>query len=68
MFSDYDSFVLVQAIPGEDIPVGAVGVVLLVLDSGRRIYEVEFPDKCGISIGRKATYTISEEYMRAVDW
>ena len=63
MFREYDIFTLAKQIPGEDIPVGARGVVLMVFTEPRRAYEVEFVDANGRNLGSRATFTLNEEYM-----
>ena len=63
MFNEYDGFRLSQCLPSETIPVGTVGVVLMVFDGSRREYEVEFPDSEGGNRGTKPTFTIREEFM-----
>lgn len=64
MFKEHDIFRLAKQIPGEDIPTGTVGVVLMVLHHGKaHAYEVEFCDATGSNIGSKTTYTLTEDYL-----
>jgi hypothetical protein len=44
MLNEYDSVVLRKPLPGESVPVGAVGAVVLVHDVEKQAYEVEFFD------------------------
>ena len=66
MFHEYDCFILTKSIPGEEneIPVGEQGVVLMVYSYDPPAYEVEFVDKDGRNLGKKGTYTITENYMK----
>jgi hypothetical protein len=67
MFNEYETFVLVKNIPGETIEeVGSVGVVLIVHRAHPPVYEVEFCDSQGRSVGSKPTFTLSEDYMSRV--
>ena len=59
--SEYDVFVLNREIPG--VPVGTIGVVLMVLGGTPRSYEVEFPDNVGGNFGDEITYTLTEDFM-----
>lgn len=63
MFKEYDCFRLARPLPSQMIPVGAVGVILMVFDGAARQYEVEFPDGEGGSLGTSPTFTISEDFM-----
>lgn len=63
MFHEYETFRLKQPLPGETIPVGQCGVVLMLFDSSPREYEVEFPDDLGGNLGSSPTYTITEDFM-----
>ena len=63
MYNEYDCFRLSQCLPSESIPVGTVGVVLMVFNGSPREYEVEFPDDEGGNLGTKPTFTICEEFM-----
>ena len=66
MFEMYDCFILTKKIPGaeDEIPVGYVGVVLMVYSHDPPTYEVEFVDKDGGNLGKEGTYTITEDYMK----
>ncbi len=66
MFNEYDTFRLKKNLPDATIPIGALGVVLIVFDKPQIAYEVEFPDGKGGNIGLELTYTITEEFMDAV--
>jgi Domain of unknown function (DUF4926) len=63
MFNLYDIFRLRRPLPNEAIPVGSVGVVLMVFDGPHRAYKVEFPDGEGGNLGSTTTFTIDEEFM-----
>jgi hypothetical protein len=63
MFDAYDTFRLARMIPQQPIPVGSVGVVLMVFDGSIPEYEVEFPDGKGGNLGTRPTHTIREEFM-----
>ena len=62
-FEIYDGFRLTMALPDEEIPVGTVGVVLMIHDGPRRAYEVEFPDGRGGNLGSSPTFTLFEDSM-----
>jgi Domain of unknown function (DUF4926) len=66
MFSEYDCFRLCKPILGETIPVGTVGVVLMVFRKPSVAYEVEFPDDTGRNLGSQPTFTLTEEFMESV--
>ncbi len=63
MFDEYDTFRLTKLIPGQPLPVGSIGVVLMVFTGTTPDYEVEFTDANGKNIGNSLTHTISEDYM-----
>ena len=63
VFNEYDTFVLRQQLSDTTIPVGACGVVLMVLGGKPCSYEVEFPDQKGGNLGKEISYTITEEFM-----
>ena len=69
MFNDYDCFRLVKPLDDETIPVGTVGVVLMVFEGHPCHYLVEFPDDSGGNMGQSESgvYTIGEDYMLPVD-
>ena len=67
MFNEYDTFRLAQPLTSEAIPVGTLGVVLMVFENSRREYEVEFPDGKGGNLGSKPTFTICEEFMELME-
>ncbi|MEW2427033.1 DUF4926 domain-containing protein [Micromonospora sp. NPDC047644] len=50
MLELYDVVELREAIPGEQLPAGAVGTVVHVFDSPSTAYEVEFADADGHTI------------------
>jgi hypothetical protein len=66
MFRDYDMFRLTHSIPDDSIPVGSIGVVLMVFDGDSPAYEVEFPDGFGGNLGKYPTHTVSEAFMEAL--
>ena len=66
MFNEYDCFRLRRPIVGEMIPVGTVGVVLIVFHEPSVAYEVEFPDDTGRNLGSGPTFTLTEDFMEAV--
>ena len=63
MFKEYDRFRLTQPIPGEDIHIGSVGVVLMLFAGDITKYEVEFLDGRGGNLGKRPTHTIAESQM-----
>lgn len=63
MFNEYDTFRLRRPIPQQSIPVGSLGVVLMVFDGDNCEYEVEFPDGKGGNLGSSPTHTIGEDFM-----
>jgi len=63
MFKEYDTFRLIRPIPLQPIPIGTVGVVLMVFGGERTEYEVEFLDRNGGNLGTSPTHTIDEEFM-----
>jgi hypothetical protein len=67
MFHDGDTFRLAKPLPGEAIPVGTVGVVLMVFDDPSVAYEVEFPDGRGGNLGTALTFTVTEDYLDPAD-
>lgn len=64
MFNDYDIFVLTQELEDRSVPIGTVGVVLMVLGGTPCAYEVEFPDGEGGNLGNEISYTITEDSMQ----
>lgn len=64
MFKEYDCFRLCKPLPDEAIPVGTIGVVLIVNDNSD--YEVEFPDGNGGNFGSVPTFTLSDDFMERV--
>jgi hypothetical protein len=67
MFREYDIFRLAKALPGENIPIGTVGVVLIEHGGTPPAFEVEFPDGAGGNLGSAMTYTVTGEFMVAAD-
>ena len=64
MFREYERFQLAQPLPSETIPVGTVGVVLIVYEGVPCAYEVEFVDHTtGGNLGSRSTFTITDEFM-----
>ena len=63
VFKEYDTFRLTRSIPSQPIPVGTLGVVLMVFDGDHPEYEVEFPDGKGGNLGAVPTHTIGEGFM-----
>ena len=64
MFQEYDTFVLKRELPS--VPVGTVGVILMVFDGSPLSYEVEFPNGQGGNLGDEITYTLTEDFMGRV--
>jgi len=62
MFNEHETFRLAKPIPKESIPVGTVGVVLMLFPEDK--YEVEFVDDDGKNMGSTPTFTVGEEYMK----
>ncbi|MEU5668917.1 DUF4926 domain-containing protein [Micromonospora sp. NPDC047762] len=50
MLELYDVVELREAIPGEDLPAGAVGAIIDVFDGPPPMYEVEFTDTDGRTV------------------
>ena len=67
MFNEHDCFQLARLLPSQTIPIGTVGVVLMVYEGTPRHYEVEFPDDHGRNLGTEPTFTIDEEFMKPLD-
>jgi hypothetical protein len=67
MHNKHDTFRLKKPLPGETIPVGQRGVVLMVFGSSPPEYEVEFLDDFGGNLGSSPTFTISEDFMEKED-
>ncbi len=67
MFEEYDSFRLIKEIPGESLPEGITGVVVMVFISPERAYEVEFPDGKGGNQGSQPTFTLTEDFMAPLE-
>ena len=65
MYNEYDTFRLRKELPDKTIPIGTLGVVLMVFDGPPLAYEVEFPDGQGGNMGSELTFTISEDFMDA---
>jgi hypothetical protein len=63
MYNEHDTFRLRLPLPGQTIPVGALGVVLMVFFGEQPEYEVEFPDGKGGNLGTMPTFTIGEQFM-----
>ncbi len=63
MFDEYDTFILARSIPQQPIPVGSIGVVLMVFHGEKPQYEVEFLDGKGRNLGTSPTHTIGEDCM-----
>ena len=51
MFNEYDVVKLKRELPGNPIPLGAKGTVLMVFGAPTEGYEVEFMDRAGNSLG-----------------
>ena len=60
LFKEYDPFRLSKSIADETLPVGTLGVVLMVLSDAPAAYEVEFLDSSGQNLGRQPTFTLDE--------
>jgi hypothetical protein len=66
MFKEYERFRLCKPIPNEAIPVGKIGVVLVVYHIPHLAYEVEFVDPNGRNLGSVPTFTLTEDFMEAI--
>ena len=66
MYQEHECFRLSKSLPTESIPVGTVGVVLMVFKGPPREYEVEFPDGRGGNRGTQPTFTIGEKFMEPI--
>jgi len=66
MFENYDCFRLTKALEDESVPLGTLGVVLMVFHKNPVAYEVEFPDDHGVNKGASMTYTITEDFMEPI--
>jgi hypothetical protein len=62
-FNEYDCIRLAKTIPAETIPIGTVGVVLMVLSIVPAGYEVEFVEENGRNLGSEPTFTLSEDFL-----
>ncbi len=67
MFQEYDTFRLRRPLLDESVPVGTIGVVLMVHDAAAGVYEVEFPNGAAGNLGIESTYPLSEESMEATE-
>lgn len=67
MFDEYDAFVLTRDLDDKSVPLGTVGVVLMVLGGDPCAFEVEFPNGQGGNLGKEVTYTIKADSMRKRD-
>lgn len=65
MFNDYDTFVLTRQTDDDSVPIGTIGVVLMVFGGNPCAYEVEFPNGKGGNLGFEVTYTLKEDSMQA---
>jgi hypothetical protein len=61
MLNEYDCVRL--RLPLDDVPVGAIGVILMAYTSPRVGYEVEFFDESKNSLG---TFTTDEEHLEKI--
>jgi hypothetical protein len=66
MFKEYGIFRLLKPIGDESIPVGKIGVVLMVYQDPSIAYDVEFVDENGRNLGSAPTFTLTEDYMERV--
>lgn len=66
-FSEYDCFRLAKSIPSESIPLGTIGVVLMVFDDAEPAYEVEFSDGKGGNLGGRPTFTLTTDFMTPLE-
>jgi hypothetical protein len=64
LLKELECFRLGRGLHDAFIPIGTIGVVLMV-HSGED-YEVEFPDGNGGNLGNSTTYTISQDYMEPI--
>jgi hypothetical protein len=65
-YNEYDTFKLAKELPDGSVPLGTLGVVLMVLGGAPVAYEVEFPDDMGGNRGESTTYTLTEDFFRKV--
>jgi hypothetical protein len=66
-FNEYDCFRLAKPIPSELIPIGTIGVVLMVFGDAEPAYEVEFSNGKGGYLGSRPTFTISTDFMASME-
>jgi Domain of unknown function (DUF4926) len=66
-FNEYDCFRLAKPIPSEAIPLGTIGVVLMVFDDAEPAYEVEFSDGKGGNLGSRPTFTLTTDFMTPLE-
>lgn len=62
MFNELDPVVLKRFNPNIPLPVGSVGTIVYVYDAYPPVYEVEFTDRKGTTIG---VHTVKEEDLAA---
>jgi hypothetical protein len=62
MFDELDSVVLQRANANVPLPVGSVGTIVYVYGAHPPVYEVEFTDRKGTTIG---VHTVKEEDLAA---
>lgn len=62
MFNDLDPVVLRRSNPNIPLPVGSAGTIVYVYDAHPPVYEVEFTDRKGKTIG---VHTVEEEDLAA---
>jgi hypothetical protein len=66
-FNEYDCFRLAKPIPSESIPLGTIGVVLMVFEDTEPAYEVEFSDQKGGNLGSRPTFTLTPDFMTPLE-
>lgn len=62
MFEEHDSVVLISECTDVPLPVGSGGAIVIVHDARAAIYEVEFFDAEGTTIG---IHTVAGRYLKA---
>lgn len=62
MFNELDTVVLKKSNPSIPLPAGSVGTIVYVYDTHPQVYEVEFTDRKGTTIG---VHTVREEDLAA---
>ena len=67
MIEEFSTVRLKKSIPGNDIPVGSIGTIVMVHHLPFEAYEVEFFDEEGNTLrdtqSRNAVFTLDENYI-----